>query len=125
MDPWDEIEGCVERAVRHFGMVGGITAPDPYVAELAQRHAILCGEREFGDAIIGLRRIHSRTMSYSVLSEATRGAYRAIRALVYLETVEPSDVDPQAVRDAVAAATIMAAKLREDFERIKRGVGNA
>jgi len=120
---WQGFEGCVGSAAFHFGKVATVVdavSGDEYVANMAIRHAIQCGAREFVDA---LQRLQPKGSGFSLLD--TRKAYLAIRALEYEELVSPSDIDAVTLVEAVAAARVMAEFLPDDFQRIRKEIGDA
>ncbi|MHA6642727.1 hypothetical protein [Mesorhizobium sp. A623] len=122
MVTWEDVEAVVERAVVHFGKAAVILTNDGYVTEMAVRHAIQCGGRELSDAISMLQRLHPKSAGYSLMSDESRKAYLAIRALEYEEMVEPSGIDTLTLQDAIAAASVFAGSLTADFKRIRREI---
>ena len=122
---WDAAKTIVERSAFHFEKVRSIEGPDAYVTEMALRHAIQCGERELSDALSMLQRLHRKGAGFSLLSDELRRAYLAIRALTYEDMVEPSDIDPVTLQDAIVAAGVMARHLQADFKRIRREISDA
>ncbi|MGO4558100.1 hypothetical protein [Mesorhizobium sp. 2RAF21] len=124
MVTWQQAEDTVKRAVRHFTAVARIANPDSYTTEMAQRHAIECGCREFVDAFGLLQRLHPKGAGISLFSEEVRRAYMTMRPLEVEELTTPSDIDPMTLADAVAAAGVMAERLQEDFQRIRKEIGD-
>lgn len=125
MVDWNDTEAVVGRAVSHFERVKHVESGDAYVTEMAVRHAIQCGERELGDALSMLQRLHRKGAGFSLLSDDVRRAYLAIGALVYEDMVEPSDIDAMTLQDAIAASSVMAEHLLADFRRIRKELENA
>ena len=124
---WVEIGSVIDRASLHFenavvlaGRQPGLLAGslDAYVAEMALRHALQCGEADIGVALAILRREHAKGAGYSLLSPEVRSAYLALRALAYV-------VNDELLRPAIEGAGVMAERLRIDFERIRRETGDA
>lgn len=72
-----------------------------------------------------LQRLHRKGAGFSLLSDKLRPAYLAIRALAYEDMVEPSDIDPVTLQDAIVAAGVMARHLQADFKRIRREISDA
>ncbi len=121
---WQQAERAVERAVHHFGTVARIASTDAYTTEMALRHAIQVGAREFMDAFGLVQRLHPRGAGISLFSEEVRRAYMTMRPLEVEELTTPSDIDPMTLADAVAAAGVMAEHLQEDFQRIRKEIGD-
>lgn len=122
MVTWEAVEDVVARATFHFGKAAVIGTEDGYVTEMAVRHAIQCGGRELSDGISMLQRLHPKSAGYSLMSAEMRKAYLAIRAIEYEEMVEPSDVNPVTLVDAIAASGVFAECLKSDFGRIRREI---
>jgi|ThiBio_1000_plan_1041568.scaffolds.fasta_scaffold25497_2 hypothetical protein len=122
MVTWEAVEAVIERASFHFGKVRDVVTENEYVTAMAVRHAIQCGGRELSDAISMLQRLHPKSAGYSLMSDESRKAYLAIRALDYEEMVEPSGIDPVTLQDAIAASGVFAESLTADFERIRREI---